>query len=53
LYDPETVRDSRIANALQVEVVDRALGRFLAALKSLGLYDEVAIVFTCDHGEIW
>jgi arylsulfatase A-like enzyme len=52
LYDPETVRDYRVANALQMEVVDRAIGTFIRALKERGLYDESLIVFTADHGEM-
>ena len=31
LYDPKTVEDYRIANALQLEIVDRAVGRFRCA----------------------
>ena len=52
LYDPETVRSYRVANALQMEVIDRALTKFLAELKRRGLYDESLIVFTSDHGEM-
>ncbi len=52
LYEPDTVRDYRVANALQMEVIDRALAKFIAALKSRGLYDESVILFTCDHGEM-
>lgn len=52
LYDPETLRRYRVANALQVEVVDRALAKLLEALKQRGLYDESLILFTCDHGEM-
>jgi arylsulfatase A-like enzyme len=52
LYDPETVRDYRVANALQMEVVDRALARFIGELKRRGLYDDAIILFTADHGEM-
>ncbi len=52
LYDPETVRDYRVANALQMEVVDLALGRFLAALKQRGLYNDSVVIFSADHGEM-
>lgn len=52
LYDPATVEDYRVANALQMEVVDRAIARFLDELKRRGLYDESLIVFTSDHGEM-
>ena len=52
LYDSATVVDYRVANALQMEVVDRALGMFIAELKLRGLYDDSIIVFTSDHGEM-
>ncbi len=52
LYNPETVLDYRVANALQMEVIDRALARFIAALKQRGLYEDSIIVFTSDHGEM-
>lgn len=52
LYRPETVADYRVANALQMEVVDRALSLFLQELKRRGIYDESLIVFTADHGEM-
>jgi arylsulfatase A-like enzyme len=52
LYDPKTVEDYRVANALQMEVVDKAIGRFLQALKQRGLYDESVVIFTADHGEM-
>jgi arylsulfatase A-like enzyme len=52
LYDAETVRDYRVANALQMEIADRAIGRFVAALRERNLYDDALIVFTADHGEM-
>jgi arylsulfatase A-like enzyme len=52
LYDQKTVEDYRVANALQLEIVDRAVGRFLNALKARHLYDDALIVFTSDHGEM-
>jgi arylsulfatase A-like enzyme len=52
LYNPETVRDYRVANALQMEVVDRAVGRFLGELKRRGLYDDSLVIFMADHGEM-
>jgi len=52
LYEPDTVRDYRVANALQMEVIDLALARFFAALKERKLYDDAVIVFTSDHGEM-
>lgn len=35
----------------QVSHIDYQLGRFLGELKTRGLYDDTAIVFTADHGE--
>ena len=52
LYRPETVEDYRVANALQMEVIDKALERFLRALKQRGLYEDSMIIFTADHGEM-
>ena len=52
LYNPETVREYRVANALQMEVIDRALAKFIGELKRRGLYDEALIIFTSDHGEM-
>jgi arylsulfatase A-like enzyme len=52
LYDPKTVATYRVANALQMEVVDRALDRFIGELKRRGIYDDSLIIFTADHGEM-
>ncbi len=51
LYDRNTVANYRVANALQMEVVDRALKRFIDELKRRQIYDESLIIFTADHGE--
>jgi arylsulfatase A-like enzyme len=34
-----------------VALIDAQLGRVMAALERLGLTDETAVFFTCDHGE--
>jgi arylsulfatase A-like enzyme len=52
LYEQKTVEDYRVANALQMEVVDRGVARFVDELKRRGLYDESVIIFTSDHGEM-
>lgn len=52
LYDPQSLLDYRVAYALQMEVVDRALGRFIAELKRRDLYEESVIVLMADHGEM-
>jgi len=52
LYDADLARRYMAMNLLQVEVLDASLGRFLSALDAHGLYDESAIIFTGDHGEM-
>jgi arylsulfatase A-like enzyme len=52
LYDPENVRSYRVANALQMEVVDRALAKFIRALVSRNLYADSVVILTSDHGEM-
>lgn len=52
LYNPQTVVDYRVAHALQMEIVDGAIGLFLNELKRRGLYEESLILFTADHGEM-
>ena len=37
-------------HVLQVQYVDRLVGRVLDALRSAGLYDDAVIVVTADHG---
>jgi arylsulfatase A-like enzyme len=52
LYDPEMVRNYRVADALQMEVVDLALTKFFRALKTRNLYDDSVVILTSDHGEM-
>lgn len=52
LYDPQTVLDYRVAYALQMEVVDTVVGMFLQELRTTGLYEQSAIAFISDHGEM-
>lgn len=52
LYDPEMARRYRLMNFLQIEALDAALGRFLATLDELGLYEDALVVFLGDHGEM-
>ena len=35
----------------QVSMIDAAIGHVIAELKAIGVYDEMLIVFTADHGE--
>ncbi|CAM5380079.1 hypothetical protein STENM36S_03917 [Streptomyces tendae] len=34
-----------------VALIDRQIGRVMAAMERLGLVDDTAVFFTCDHGE--
>jgi arylsulfatase A-like enzyme len=52
IYDPQTLLDYRVAYALQMELVDRAIGMFLDELRRLDLYDDALIAFISDHGEM-
>ncbi len=52
LYNAASLREYRIAYALQMELVDRVIGIFIERLKALGLYEDSMIVFNSDHGEM-
>lgn len=52
MRDPSSMMDYLIANILQFEVLDQAIGIFLDGLRSHGLYDDAWIVFLADHGEM-
>ena len=52
LYEEETARRYMIMNLLQIEALDAAIGRFLAALDQHGLYEDASIIFAGDHGEM-
>jgi arylsulfatase A-like enzyme len=52
IADQQTVRDYMVANLLQYEVIDRALGRLFEFLRQEKLYDETTVIFTADHGEM-
>lgn len=52
LYDQETARSYQIANMLQMEVIDRALQRFISALEERRLYEDGVVILTADHGEM-
>ncbi len=51
-YRPQDMLDYLVANALAMEVIDRGLGDFIAALKQRGIYDDSLILFIADHGEM-
>jgi arylsulfatase A-like enzyme len=47
----DQVREVNAVNAVEVELIDEAIGRVLAAIAARGWTDDVDIVFTTDHGE--
>lgn len=49
---PDQVREVNARNAVEIELVDEAIGRILAAIESRGWGEDVDIVFTTDHGEL-
>jgi hypothetical protein len=52
LQDPDTVRDYMVANILQWELLDAAVGEFLDYLRQEGLYESSWVIFMADHGEM-
>ncbi len=48
----DQVREVNARNAVEVELIDEAIGRVLAALAARGQVDDVDVVFTTDHGEL-
>jgi len=49
-YTKREVQNTRARYSGEVTMVDASLGRLLAVLERLGLYDEALIIFTSDHG---
>ena len=48
----DQVREVNARNAVEVELIDEALGRVLTAIEARGWGDDVDVVFTTDHGEL-
>ena len=48
----DQVREITARNAVEVELIDEALGRVLAAIEARGWGDDLDVVFTTDHGEL-
>ena len=48
----DQVREVNARNAVEVELIDEALGRVLAAAAARGWADDVDVIFTTDHGEL-
>lgn len=46
----EDVKKAHAHYCAEVTMVDRAVGRLLERIESLGLMDDTAIIFTSDHG---
>jgi len=49
---PDQVREVNARNAVEVELIDEALGRVLAAVTARGWADDLDVIFTTDHGEL-
>ncbi|MGV2990665.1 sulfatase-like hydrolase/transferase [Vibrio sp. E150_011] len=52
MYDKDMAADYIACHLLQVEVVDHAIGYLIQFLKQEGLWDETAIIFSADHGDM-
>jgi arylsulfatase A-like enzyme len=48
----DQLREVWARNAVEVELIDEAIGRILAAVSARGWDDDVDVVFTTDHGEL-
>ena len=48
----DQVREVNARNAVEVELIDEALGRVLAAIAARGWTNDVDVIFTTDHGEL-
>ena len=47
----DQIREVNALNAVEVELIDEAIGRVLRAVDERGWGDDVDIIFTTDHGE--
>lgn len=48
----DQVREVNALNAVEVELIDEAIGRVLRAIEDRGWGDDVDVIFTSDHGEL-
>jgi arylsulfatase A-like enzyme len=48
----DQVREVNALNAIEVELIDEAVGRVLASVGRLGFADRTDVVVTTDHGEL-
>ncbi|MDE3064216.1 MAG: sulfatase-like hydrolase/transferase [Acidobacteriota bacterium] len=49
---PDQVREVNALNAVEVELIDEALGRVLGYVQGRGWGEDLDVVFTSDHGEL-
>lgn len=52
IHDEETLKEYITMNILQMEVLDRAIGKVLESLDARGFLDEALVILTADHGEM-
>ena len=48
----EQVREVNAINAVEVELIDEAVGRVLLAIEARGWGEDLDVIFTTDHGEL-
>jgi arylsulfatase A-like enzyme len=48
----DQIREVNARNAVEVELIDEAVGRVMAAVAARGWADDLDVVFTTDHGEL-
>ena len=48
----DQVREVNALNAVEVELIDEAIGRVLKSIDAKGWGDDVDVIFTSDHGEL-
>ncbi|MEO5724154.1 MAG: sulfatase-like hydrolase/transferase [Ilumatobacteraceae bacterium] len=49
---PDQIREVNARNAVEVELIDEAIGRVLTAIGRRGWSEDLDVVFTTDHGEL-
>jgi arylsulfatase A-like enzyme len=47
----DQVREVNALNAVEVELIDEAIGKVMKAIEAKGWVDDVDVIFTTDHGE--
>ena len=48
----DQLREVTAKNAVEVELIDEAIGRVMATIEANGWGDDVDVIFTTDHGEL-